>query len=383
MEGFMRLMRYLTFAAIMIAANMAFAGSIVTQKFVNVNGFVKGSTTISLSGQMTESAMDDLARGEDVTIYNSLDSYLVFPTLLQKTKTGYGKKFNAKNVSISTKNGKFQWTEKDITKYLFFAVRREKIKPEKATFKSSGTVDTSDLAKLDNLKLTIYDEKCAEQRLGHLASLSFTPEKKGNNYKYSKKDQDLQVKFSANSNGKASASYKLQPTVASPAFIENEYVFTNKYDYNLVFYGEGGVYSGFYGPDQVEFRVTENNSKFRHYSIKGDHVTNEYMTLELKEDTKVSVHFGKYEFALNVVGDGYARYKFSGSDFVYVFAQEGDSPFRYFLVNGKIFTSDDRYIYLELNEDTVVEAVFGTDDSSANVIGGDSKDCVSICDNEK
>ena len=371
----MRLMRYLTFAAIMTVANMAFAGSIVTQRVVNVQAFIKGSTTIALSGQLTEEAMARLSNGEGMAIYNSLDSYLVFPTLLQKTKTGYGKKFNAKNVSISTKNGKFQWTEKNIADHFAFAVGREKMKPGKATFKSSGTVDVSDLSKLDNQKLTIYDYWCAEQGLGYLASLSFTPEKKGKNYKYSQKDQDLQMKFSANSNGKASASYKLQPTVASPAFVENEYVFTNKYDYYLEFWGEGGVYSGFYGPDQVEFRVTENNSKFRYFYCKGVAVTNEYMTLTLKEDnTKISVHFGKYEFALSVVGGGYASYEFNGSDSVYVFAHKGDQPFRYFLVNGKIFTSANRYIHLDLNEDTVVEAVFGTYDFSTKATGGGSID---------
>lgn len=361
--------RVLIFAAILVMAGSLFAGSICTQKVVTAQGFLKGSTTISLSGQMTESAMDGIARGESIAVYNSLDSYLVFPTLLQKTKTGYGKKFNTKNVSVSAKNGKFQWTEKDVTKYLCFAVGRERIKPDKATLKSNGTVDTADLAKLDDKRLTVYDYSCAEKGLGHLASLSCPLEKKGKNYKYSKKDQDLQVKLSANSNGKVSASYKLQPNVASPAFIDNEYVFTNKYDYFLEFWGEGGVYSGFYGPDQVEFRVTENNSKFRFFNCgHGVLVTNEYMTLELKEDTKIQVNFGKYEFALNVVGGGSAVYEFSGTDYVSVGALKGGPPFRHFSVNGRIYTG--RNLFLQLTEDTVVEAVFGTYDFTTRNIGG-------------
>ncbi|MBO7434903.1 SUMF1/EgtB/PvdO family nonheme iron enzyme [bacterium] len=365
--------RVLIFAAILVMAGSLFAGSICTQKVVTAQGFLKGSTTISLSGQMTESAMDGIARGESIAVYNSLDSYLVFPTLLQKTKTGYGKKFNTKNVSVSAKNGKFQWTEKDVTKYLCFAVGRERIKPDKATLKSNGTVDTADLAKLDDKRLTVYDYSCAEKGLGHLASLSCPLEKKGKNYKYSKKDQDLQVKLSANSNGKVSASYKLQPNVASPAFIDNEYVFTNKYDYFLEFWGEGGVYSGFYGPDQVEFRVTENNSKFRFFNCgHGVLVTNEYMTLELKEDTKIQVNFGKYEFALNVVGGGSAVYEFSGTDYVSVGALKGGPPFRHFSVNGRIYTG--RNLFLQLTEDTVVEAVFGTYDFTTRIIGGGSID---------
>ena len=364
----MRLTRYFVIIAVVIAANFAFAGSVVTQKVVTAKGFVKGSTTVSLSGQMTESAMDGIARGESIAVYNSLDSYLVFPTLLQKTKTGYGKKFNTKNVSVSAKNGKFQWTEKDVTKYLSFAVGRERIKPDKATLKSSGTVDTADLVKLDDKRLTVYDYSCAEKGLGHLASLSCPLEKKGKNYKYSKKDQDLQVKLSANSNGKVSASYKLQPNIASPAFIDNEYVFTNKYDYSLVIVGEGEVYSGFYGPDQVEFDVTENSDKFRFFYCKGVNVTNNLMTLELNEDTEVTAVFGNYDFRLNVIGGGSAKFEFTGPDEVAIGALKDSAPFRHFLVNGRIYTSSN--IHLMLTKDTVVEAVFGTYDFTTRVIGG-------------
>ena len=360
--------RVLTFAAILFTTSSLFAGSICTQKVVTAKGFVKGSTTVSLSGQMTESAMDGIARGESIAVYNSLDSYLAFPTLLQKTKTGYGKKFNSKNVSVSAKNGKFQWTEKDVTKYLSFAVGRERIKPDKATLKSSGTVGTADLAKLDDKKLTVYDYSCAEKGLGHLASLSCPLEKKGKNYKYSKKDQDLQVKLSANSNGKVSASYKLQPNVASPAFIDNEYVFTNKYDYSLVIVGEGEVYSDFYGPDQVEFDVTENSDKFRFFYCKGVNVTNNLMTLELNEDTEVTAVFGNYDFRLNVIGGGSAKFEFTGPDEVEIGALKDSAPFRHFLVNGRIYTSSN--IRLMLTKDTVVEAVFGTYDFTTRNIGG-------------
>lgn len=366
----MRLIRYLAIVAFIIAANITFAGSIVTQRVVNVRGFVNGSTTISLSGQMTESAMDNLVRGCGVAVYNSLDNYLVFPTLLQKTKTGYGKKFNTKNVSVSTKNGKFQWTEKDITEHFTFAVGREKIKPKKATFKSSGTVETSELAKLDTKKLTVYDYWCEEQGLGRLASFSCTPERKGNNFKYSKKEQDLQVKFSANSNGKVNASYKLQPTVASPAFIDNEYVFTNKYDYSLIIVGEGNVFSDFYGPDQVEFSVTENSDRFRFFSFNGITVTNDYMMLELEDNTEVTAVFGNYDFSLNVLGGGSASFEFTGQDEVEIKALDGGAPFRYFTVNGEKIT--DSTIILNLQEDTAVEAVFGTYAFTADVVGDGS-----------
>ena len=366
------MMRYLTIVAFIIAANITFAGSIVTQRVVNVRGFVNGSTTISLSGQMTESAMDNLVRGYGVAVYNSLDNYLVFPTLLQKTKTGYGKKFNTKNVSVSAKNGKFQWTEKDVTEYFTFAVGREKIKPKKATFKSSGTVETSDLAKLDTKKLTVYDYWCSEQGLGRLASLSCTPERKGNNFKYSKKEQDLQVKFSANSNGKVSAYYKLQPTVASPAFIDNEYVFTNQYDYSLVIVGEGDVFADFCGPDQVEFSVTENIGKFRFFAYDGIRVTNDYMILELMNDTEVAAVFGNYDLALSIVGDGAASFEFTGQDEVEIKALDGSVPFRYFVVNGEKVTGST--IALSLQEDTAVEAVFGNYDFATEVVGDGSVD---------
>ena len=364
--------RVLIFAAILFAASSLFAGSILTQRVVRAQGFVKGSTTVKLSGQMTETAMDRIVRGESMAIYNSLDSYLVFPTLLQKTKKGYGKKFNTKNVSVSAKNGKFQWTEKNVKNYLSFAVGRERIEPEKATLKSSGTVDAADLTKLDDQKLTVYDFSCAEEGLGYLASLSFPLEKKGKNYKYSKKDQDLQVKFSANSNGKVSASYKLQPAIASPAFIDSEYVFTNEYDYSLIIVGEGGVYSDFYGPDQVEFSVTENSDKFRYFFCKGISVTNDYMTLELEEDTEVTAVFGNYDFKLNVVGDGSVEYDFTGPDEVVIETVKDGVPFRYFSVNGEII--NDSKIVLRLQEDTVVEAVFGTYDFTTRVIGGGSID---------
>ena len=54
---------------------------------------------------------------------------------------------------------------------------------------------------------------------------AFFPEKKGENFKYSAKEQNVQVKFSANSKGKANLSYKFSPAVVSPAVInENVYV---------------------------------------------------------------------------------------------------------------------------------------------------------------
>ena len=107
-------------ATIFSMAGEIFAGSIATQRVVNACGFIKGTTTLSLSGQMNDAAMQSISGGIPMAIYNSLDSYLAFPTLLPTTKAGYGEKTETRNVSVKTKNGKFQWTEKDVTPYFTF-----------------------------------------------------------------------------------------------------------------------------------------------------------------------------------------------------------------------------------------------------------------------
>ena len=365
----MRLMRYLTFAAIMTVANMAFAGSIVTQRVVNVQAFIKGSTTIALSGQLTEEAMARLSNGEGMAIYNSLDSYLVFPTLLPRTKAGFGTKSKTQNISVSSKNGKFQWTEKDVTDHFTFAVGYDKVFPEKATFKSSGNLPGSALAELGEKKLTVFDTMCAEQGLGYLASLSFVPEKKGKNYQFSRKDkeQGLQVKVSVNAKGKASASYKLSPTFATPAVLDSEYVFTNKYDYSFEQIGEGGVEVGFVGPDLVELQVTENEEKFRYFLFNGEKINDYHLLADLEEDSEFTAVFGNYDLTLDVVGSGLVGTEFIGPDTVEIKALESDVPFRYFMVNGEKCTESSMII--EMQGDTAVEAVFGTYDLTLSIVG--------------
>lgn len=374
MEVFMRLIKHFTIVAMLIAANMAFAGSVVTQRVVNAQAFIKGSTTIALSGQLTEEAMARLSNGEGMAIYNSLDSYLVFPTLLPRTKAGFGTKSKTQNISVSSKNGKFQWTEKDVTDHFTFAVGYDKVFPEKATFKSSGNLPGDALAELDEKKLTVFDTMCAEQGLGYLASLSFIPEKKGKNYQFSLKDkeQGLQVKVSVNAKGKASASYKLPPAFATPAVLDSEYVFTNKYDYSMEVVGNGGVEAGFVGPDKVSFRVTENLDKFRYFfsTRDGSKFTNDFFETDLEGDTAFLAVFGNYDLSVDIIGNGSVDVEFIGPDTAEIKVLESDSPFRYFTVNGEKRTENT--MTLELQEDTEVEAVFGTYDLSVDVVGNGS-----------
>ena len=354
----MRLTRHLIIIAAVIAANFAFAGSVVTQRVVNAQAFVKGSTTIALSGQLTEEAMARLSNGEGMAIYNSLDSYLVFPTLLPRTKAGFGTKSKTQNISVSSKNGKFQWTEKDVTDHFTFAVGYDKVFPEKATFKSSGNLPGSALAELGEKKLTVFDTMCAEQGLGYLASLSFVPEKKGKNYQFSLKDkeQGLQVKVSVNAKGKASASYKLPPTFATPAVLDSEYVFTNKYDYSFEQIGEGGVEVGFVGPDKVELKVTENNDKFRYFLFNGEKITNDYLLADLEQDSEFTAVFGNYDITVNVVGSGSVSYEFVGQDDVKLTAQDGDEMFYDFTWGDNV--SRENPLTITMTSDTTVTATF-------------------------
>ena len=351
----------------MLMVGEIFAGSIATQRVLRACGFVKGSTTLNLSGQMNDAAMQSISSGNAMAIYNSLDSYLTFPTLFPRTKSGFGTKTATQNVSISTKNGKFKWTEKDVTPYFTFVTGEERIQPSKAVLKSKGTIDASELAELENKRLTIFDKLCADQRLGYLASLAYTLQKKGKNYKLSYNENNLQAKVSVDSKGKVTAKYALSLENAYPVLLESENIFTNKYDYSLVIVGEGDVASGYYEPDKVEFRVVKNKYKFRYYFYNGTKVTNDFMKLELVDNTEIQAVFGTYDFSLNVVGNGSASAEFTGLDKVEVKVTENKDKFRFFTVNGEKYTDSEMTIALE--EDTIVEAVFGNYNLNITVSG--------------
>ena len=359
--------RILIFAAILFMANSLFAGSVLTQRVVRAQGFLKGSTTISLSGELDQTFMDSLAAGNGMAIYNYLDSYLTFPILLPKTKGGYGTKSKTQSISVSTKNGKFSWTEKDVTPYFAFASGFEKIKPLKATFKSSGTLQGGGLDDLSTKKFVVFDFPCNRQGLGYLGSLAFSPEKKGKNYKFTYKENNWQVKVSANAKGKATASYKLPPDAASPAFVTDEYVFTNLYDYTFEQIGEGTVEHGFIGPDQVELQVTENNDKFRYFLFNGEKITNDYLLAELKEDSEFTAVFGTYDLTVNVVGSGFVGVDYVGPDNVNLTITEDEGIYRYALVDGEKTT--EAFLSLNMEQDTEVTVVFGTYDLSVGTVG--------------
>ena len=360
----------LIFATIFFMAGEMFGGSVVTQRVVNACGFVKGSTTLSLSGQMNAAAMQSISSGNAMAVYNYLDSYLTFPTVFPKTKAGYGEKTKTRNVSINAKNGKFKWKEKDVTNCFAFATGGERIRPDKAVLKSQGTIDTANLAELETKRLTVYDKLCGDHRLGDLASLVFALQQKGKNYKFSYNENDIQAKVSVDSKGRVTAKYALSSEAAFPATLEKERIFTNKYDYTLVIVGDGDVRSAFYGPDKVEFRVAENVDKFRYFAYKDTKVTNVFMTLELEDDTEVQAVFGSYDFSLEIVGNGSASAEFIGPDEVEVKVTENKDKFRYFTVNGE--RCPDSEMTLVLEEDTAVEAVFGSYDFSLEIVGNGS-----------
>ena len=370
----------LTLAAIFLVANSLFAGSILTQRVVRAQGFVKGSTTISLSGELDQTFMDSLAAGNGMAIYNYLDSYLTFPILLPKTKGGYGTKSKTQSISVSTKNGKFSWTEKDVTPYFAFASGFEKIKPLKATFKSSGTLQGGGLDDLSTKKFVVFDFPCDRQGLGYLGSLAFSPEKKGKNYKFTYKENNWQVKVSANAKGKATASYKLPPDAASPAFVTDEYVFTNLYDYTFEQIGEGTVEHGFIGPDQVELQVTENNDKFRYFLFNGEKITNDYLLADLEQDSEFTAVFGTYDLTVDVVGEGNVVTDFIGPDEVVVAIGESEGIYRYSYVDDEKTT--EKSLTLQLEKDTQFTAVFGTYDLAVGTVGDGSVE-VEFVDQDK
>ena len=348
--------RILVFAAILFMANSLFAGSVLTQRVVRAQGFLKGSTTISLSGELDQNFMDSLAAGNGMAIYNYLDSYLTFPILLPKTKGGYGTKSKTQSISVSTKNGKFSWTEKDVTPYFAFVSGFEKIAPTKATFKSSGTLQGGGLDDLGTKKFTVFDFPCDRHGFGYLGSLAFSPEKKGKNYKFTYKEDNWQVKFSANAKGKASASYKLPPDAATPAFVTEEYIFTNKYDYSFEQVGGGEVEYGFVGPDKVELKVTENNDKFRYFLFNGEKITNDYLLADLEQDSEFTAVFGNYDITVNVVGSGSVSYEFVGQDDVKLSAINGDEIFQSFAWGDNV--SGENPLTITMTSDTTVTATF-------------------------
>ncbi|MBR4465366.1 hypothetical protein IKS38_02170, partial [bacterium] len=81
----------LTFLAIIFFTAGAALSDTVTQEVVNVQKYVKGKTTLKLSGTLSETAMKALAEGESsVSIRNALGSCLSVPTLLPEAKNGFG-----------------------------------------------------------------------------------------------------------------------------------------------------------------------------------------------------------------------------------------------------------------------------------------------------
>ena len=332
-----------------------FAGTVSTNRNVKPLYFIKGLTTLNLSGQLNDTAMQSISDGNGLAVCNYLDSYLVLPTLFPRTKTGFGAKTATQKVSIKTKNGKFNWTEKDVTPYFAFVTGKERIQPSKAVFKSKGTLKTSELPELEYKDLTVFDSLCAEQGSGYLAALTFFPEKTGKNYKFAYAEGKFQVKGSIDSKGKIKAKYSLPPEIAYPAILN----FTNKYNYSLVIIGEGKVAHGYSGPDQVDFRVTENNQKFRYFTYNGVKVAEEFLSLELEQDTEVTAVFGTYDLSINVIGDGAVSADFTGPDEVEIKVIEGGEGFLYYTVNGEQYL--DSAILLSLQKDTVIEAYFKND----------------------
>ena len=210
----------LIFATIFFMAGEMFGGSVVTQEVVNVQKYVKGKTTLKLSGTLSETAMKALAEGESsVSIRNALGSCLSVPTLLPEAKNGFGTKTATQKISVKSKKVKFSWAEKDVAANFAFVVGPETNKPTKASLKSSGTIDTKDIDNFKTKKAAVLDILSHENSSGSVAAYAFTPELVGKNFKHAYKGADLQVKFSANSKGKATAAFKFLPNAASPAFV--------------------------------------------------------------------------------------------------------------------------------------------------------------------
>ena len=128
------------------------------------------------------------------------------PTRLESNGKGFGVKSEFQKISL--KKNKFNWSDNNVAKQFSFALGERKITPIKANLKSSGTLEAVDPSALKSPKTAICDSSEEENISSILASISFIPEAKGENYKYFVKDQDKQVKFSANASGKASLMQK-------------------------------------------------------------------------------------------------------------------------------------------------------------------------------
>ena len=210
----------LTFFAIIFFTAGAALSDTVTQEVVNVQKYVKGKTTLKLSGTLSETAMKALAEGESsFSICNALGSCLSVPTLLPEAKNGFGTKTATQKISVKSKKGKFSWAEKDVAANFAFVVGTETNKPTQASLKSSGTIDTKEIDNFKTQKAAVLDILSHENSSGSVAAYAFTPELVGKNFKHASKGADLQVKFSANAKGKATAAFKFLPNAASPAFV--------------------------------------------------------------------------------------------------------------------------------------------------------------------
>ena len=215
----MRLKSFFLMAVIFFMAGATLADT-VSDEAVNVQKYSKGKTTLKLSGTLSEAALKALAGGTNsVSVCNNLGSYLTVPTLFPEGKKGYGTKAGGQKISVKSKNGKFSWTEKDVAANFAFVVGNETVKPDKAALKSSGTIDTKDIENFKTQQAIVLDIQANEKSSGSVAAYAFNPEPKGKSFKHANKGADLQVKFSANAKGKATATFKLLPNAASPAFI--------------------------------------------------------------------------------------------------------------------------------------------------------------------
>ena len=120
----MRLKSFFLMAMVFFLAGVTLADT-VSDESVNVQKYVKGSTTLKLSGTLSETAMKALAEGESgVSVCNNLGSYLSVPTLIPEDGKGkgFGLKSDSQNISVKSKNGKFSWTEKDVTENFAFVI---------------------------------------------------------------------------------------------------------------------------------------------------------------------------------------------------------------------------------------------------------------------
>ena len=343
-------------ALLCLSAGSAFAVTIVTQSVMNVHGYLKGSTTLTFSGQLDEEAMGEVASGKSMAVYNNLYGYLVYPAAFPKTKTGLGLNYNSKVVSINFKSGRSQWSEKDLTNFYVFSVGEKLIKPESAAIRSAGKVQPEGLAGISGKKLTILDLR--EKELGEhcLAALNFTPLLKGKNYKYSCKENGVQAKVTINPAGRMNAQFKLSPDVAALVSFENEGVYTNKYNYRLKIVGDGNVEASYAGPDRVLLRVTENFEKFRYFQYSIIKKTNTVWYADLPGNSEIRAVFGNYDFKTVVEGRGNVQTEFMGPDEVKLRALGGEDEFYRFA-----WGSDSGYcspLTFSFTSDTVATATF-------------------------